>query len=187
MAASWLPMRALITGINGFGAGHLAEHLLRQGWPIAGVAHSAELRLECLRGKVLALAADLLDPAATRAALATAKPDVIFHLAAQSHVPTSHADPTGTITNNLLSQLHLFEAVRALKTDPLIVVACTGDEYGAVRPEDLPVDEDTPLRPNNPYAMSKVAQDMLALQYFLGYGVSTVRLRLVQPYRTRPG
>jgi GDP-4-dehydro-6-deoxy-D-mannose reductase len=110
--------------------------------------------------------------------LADFRPDVIFHLAAQSHVPTSHADPSGTITNNLLAQLQLLETVRALKADPLIVVACTGDEYGAVRPEDLPVDEDTPLRPNNPYALSKVAQDMLALQYFLGYGVRTIRLRL---------
>ena len=171
-------MRALITGINGFGAGHLAEHLLRQGWQVSGVAYSAELRLASLRGQVLALAADLLDPAATRAALVAAKPKVIFHLAAQAHVPTAHADPVGTISNNLLAQLRLFEAIRALDLDPVIVVACTSDEYGAVRPEDLPVDEDTPLRPNNPYAMSKVAQDMLALQYYLGYGVRTVRLRL---------
>lgn len=171
-------MRALITGINGFGGGHLAEHLLGQGWQIAGVAHSAELRLASLRGEVLALAADLLDPIATRAALVAAEPEVIFHLAAQAHVPTAHADPVGTISNNLLAQLHLFEAIRALEFDPLIVVACTSDEYGAVHPEDLPVDEDTPLRPNNPYAMSKVAQDMLALQYYLGYGLRTVRLRL---------
>jgi GDP-4-dehydro-6-deoxy-D-mannose reductase len=131
-----------------------------------------------LRGRIRHCAADLRDAAAVRALLADIVPDVVFHLAAQSHVPTSHADPTGTITNNLLAQLQIFEAVRALKTDPLIVVACTGEEYGAVRPEDLPVDEETPLRPNNPYALSKVAQDMLALQYFLGYRLRTVRLRL---------
>lgn len=171
-------MRALITGINGFVAGYLAEVLLQHDWELAGIALSPDLRHTGLRGRIRHHAGDLRDQATVRALLAEIAPDVIFHLAAQSHVPTSHADPIGTITNNLLSQLQILEAVRALKTDPLVVVACTGDEYGAVQPEDLPVDEDTPLRPNNPYALSKVAQDMLALQYFLGYNIRTIRLRL---------
>ena len=171
-------MRALITGVNGFVGGHLAEHLLRQGWQVSGVGLSAELRLPALRSRVHTQAIDLLDPVATRAALELAAPDAIFHLAAQSHVPTALADPAATITNNLIAQLQLLEAVRALELDPMIVVACSAEEYGAVRPEDLPVDEDTPLRPNNPYALSKVTQDMLALQYYLAYGTRTVRLRL---------
>ena len=171
-------MRALITGINGFVAGHLAELLLRHDWALAGLALSPVLRHASLHGRVRPFGADLRHPGVVRAVLADWIPDVIFHLAAQAHVPTSHADPTGTISNNLLGQLQLFEAVRASGADPLIVVACTGEEYGAVRPEELPVDEDTPLRPNNPYALSKVAQDMLALQYHLGYGIRTIRLRL---------
>ncbi len=171
-------MRALITGLNGFVGGHLAEHLLATGWQVAGVAFTSVLRLPSLQGRVQLLRANLLDQEAIRTALAASAPDVIFHLAAQAHVPTAFNDPAGTITNNLLAQLQLFEAVRALKLDPLIVVACTSEEYGAVRPEELPLDEETPLRPNNPYAMSKVAQDMLALQYFLAHGMRTVRLRL---------
>lgn len=171
-------MRALITGLNGFAGGHLAEHLLGCGWQVSGIGLSGEVRLPSIEGRVQPFAADLLDAAATGAALDAAAPDVIFHLAAQSHVPTAFDDPEATISNNLLAQLRLLEVVRARGGDPVVVVACTGEEYGAVRPSDLPVNEATPLRPNNPYALSKVAQDMLALQYFLSYGIRTIRLRL---------
>jgi GDP-4-dehydro-6-deoxy-D-mannose reductase len=180
-------MRALITGINGFVGGHLAEHVLRQGWQVAGLGLAGEIGLATLRGRVEVVSADLLDRDATYGALAATRPDVIFHLAAQSHVPTAFADPATTITNNLFGQLNLLEAVRALALDALLVVACTSEEYGAVRPEELPVDEQTPLRPSNPYAFSKVAQDMLALQYFLAYGTRTVRLRLFNHIGPRQG
>lgn len=171
-------MRALITGINGFAGGHLAEHLLRQGWEVAGLALDPDPSLPALRGQVTMHAADLLDAAATQLALEGARPDALFHLAAQAHVPTAFSDPAATINNNLLGQLNLLEAIRRLGLDPTVVVACTSEEYGAVRPDDIPVDETTPLRPNNPYAFSKVAQDFLALQYHLAYGIRTVRLRL---------
>ena len=180
-------MRALITGINGFVGGHLAEHLLESGWHVAGVAFTSVLRLPSLQGRVQILRANLLEQEAIRTAVAASDPDVIFHLAAQAHVPTAFHDPAGTITNNLLAQLQLFEAIRALKLNPLIVVACTSEEYGTVRPEQLPLDEETPLRPNNPYALSKVAQDMLALQYFLAHGMRTVRLRLFNHIGPRQG
>jgi GDP-4-dehydro-6-deoxy-D-mannose reductase len=170
--------RALITGINGFVGGYLAEHLIERQWHVGGIATSAEIRLPSLRPHVDFISVDLLDAQATRRALKHTRPDVIFHLAAQAHVPTAVAHPVETITNNLQIQLQLFEAIRGLSLDPLIVVACTSEEYGSVRPDDIPIDEETPLRPSNPYAFSKVAQDMLALQYFLGYGMRTIRLRL---------
>lgn len=170
--------RALITGINGFVGGYLAEHLIQRQWQVSGIATSQELRLASLRPRVDFISANLLDKDAIWSALERTQPDVIFHLAAQAHVPTAVAHPTETITNNLQAQLGLFEAIRALGLDPLIVVACTSEEYGSVRPNEIPVNEQTPLRPNNPYAFSKVAQDMLALQYFLGYSMRTVRLRL---------
>lgn len=171
-------MRVLITGINGFVGGHLAEYLLAAtDWEIWGLARGTELRWPTLRGRVQPLAADLLYKASTEAAVRTAQPDIIFHLAAQAHVPTSFADPGTTLTSNLLAQLHVFEGVRAAELDPVILTVCTAEEYGAVRAEDLPVNEDTPLRPNNPYAVSKVAQDMLALQYFLAHKLRTIRVR----------
>ncbi|MBA3947032.1 MAG: GDP-mannose 4,6-dehydratase [Herpetosiphonaceae bacterium] len=171
-------MRVLITGINGFVGGHLAEYLLSASDDeIWGLARSSEVRLPQLRQRVQMVAADLLYRASTEAALRRVRPDVIFHLAAQAHVPTSFADPGTTLTSNLLAELHVLEGVRVIGCDPIILVVCTADEYGAVRPEDLPINEDTPLRPNNPYAVSKVAQDMLALQYYLAHHLRTVRVR----------
>lgn len=171
-------MRALITGINGFVGGHLAEHLLSSGWDVSGLASSPTLRLADLAEHVRIFSADLTDSGATQTTLEQTQPDVIFHLAAQAHVPTAVADPAGTLTNNMLAQLNLLEAVRASALDPTVVIACTSEEYGSVRPEDIPVDEDTPLRPGNPYALSKVFQDMLALQFFIAHQIRTVRLRL---------
>lgn len=171
-------MRALITGINGFVGGHLAEHLLAEtDWQVFGTVREAELQLPTLREHVRATHVDLLDAAAVTRCIAAIQPDVVFHLAAQAHLPTSFRDPAGTLTGNILMQLHLFEAMRAASLDPTIVVVGTGEEYGAVQPHEQPVKEGTPLRPVNPYAVSKVAQDMLAYQYFAAHKLKTIRMR----------
>ncbi len=172
-------MRALITGINGFVGGHLAEHLLGEaGWEIWGLARQAELKLPQLRGHAQVLAADLNDPGAVLAALADTRPDVVFHLAAQSNVPRSFDDPAGTLATNVAAQLNLFQAVLQLRLDPLLVVASSNEVYGHVRPEDLPLNERTPFSPVNPYAVSKAAQDLLAYQYHASHRLRTLRLRL---------
>jgi GDP-4-dehydro-6-deoxy-D-mannose reductase len=105
------------------------------------------------------------------------EPDVIFHLAAQSFVPSSFADPWDTLENNIRSQLNILEAVRWLGRAARVLVIGSNEEYGSPRPEELPLTEESPLRPSSPYAVSKVAQDFLGLQYHLAYGVDVVRLR----------
>jgi GDP-4-dehydro-6-deoxy-D-mannose reductase len=171
-------MRALITGINGFVGGHLAEHLLAEtDWQLFGTAREAELQLPTLREQVRGIQLDLLDGPAVHHWVREIQPQVLFHLAAQAHLPTSFRDPAGTLTSNMLMQLHLFEAIRAAAIDPTIVVVCTGEEYGAVQPQEQPVNEATPLRPVNPYAVSKVTQDMLAYQYFAAHKLKTIRMR----------
>jgi GDP-4-dehydro-6-deoxy-D-mannose reductase len=171
-------MRALITGINGFVGGHLAEHLLAAtDWQVFGMVREAGLHLPALREHVEATHLDLLDASAVKRCIHAIQPDVVFHLAAQAHLPTSFRDPAGTLTSNILMQLHLFEAIRAAAIDPTIVVVGTGEEYGAVQPHEQPVREETPLRPVNPYAVSKVAQDMLAYQYFAAHKLKTIRMR----------
>lgn len=171
-------MRALITGINGFVGGHLAEHLLAAtDWQIFGMVRENGLHLPALREHVEATQLDLLDASAVKRCIHAIRPDVVFHLAAQAHLPTSFRDPAGTLTSNILMQLHLFEAIRATAIDPTIVVVGTGEEYGAVQPHEQPVREATPLRPVNPYAVSKVAQDMLAYQYFAAHKLKTIRMR----------
>jgi GDP-4-dehydro-6-deoxy-D-mannose reductase len=105
------------------------------------------------------------------------KPDYVFHLAAQSNVPLAFKDPEATIMNNVVGQLNLLDALRAKSPDALVLTVGSSEQYGLVRPEDAPIGEDTPFRPNNPYAVSKIAQDALAIQYCLTYGQKIIRVR----------
>lgn len=111
-------------------------------------------------------------------AVEDAAPDLVFHLAAQSSVAQSWQDPEGTILNNVLGQLHLLEVLRQQGRTPRVLIVSSNEVYGApAGPEELPLKETSPLRPNNPYAVSKVAQDMMGYQYFLSHGLPIVRVR----------
>jgi GDP-4-dehydro-6-deoxy-D-mannose reductase len=105
------------------------------------------------------------------------RPDWIFHLAAQSFVPTSWNAPTESLTTNVLAQVNLFEAVRHIGLKCRIQIACSSEEYGMVYPDEVPIKETNPLRPLSPYAVSKVAQDMLGYQYWMSWKVDCVRTR----------
>jgi len=172
-------MRLLITGINGFVGGHLAEHLLDSATgEVWGLAREPALALPELRGRVRLVIADLNHLDQVIAALASVRPEIIMHLAGQSNVPRAFADPAHTLQTNILAQLHLFQAALRLKQDPLILIASSNEIYGLISPADLPIDEDTPLRPINPYAVSKATQDLLAYQYHISHKLRTIRLRL---------
>jgi GDP-4-dehydro-6-deoxy-D-mannose reductase len=110
-------------------------------------------------------------------ALEISRPDYIFHLAAQSFVPASWNAPSDTIITNVTGQTNLFEAIRALKIDPVVQIACSSEEYGLVHPDETPIKETNPLRPLSPYAVSKVSQDYLGYQYFQSYGLKAIRTR----------
>lgn len=173
-------MRALITGITGFAGSHLAQHLLGQAdTQVVGLAspRSDGAPLPPWAERVELLRANLTDPAAVVRALEAAHPDAIYHLAAQASVPRAWSDPAATLTNNIAAQANLLQALVTLKLDPYILIVGSADEYGRVTPKDLPVHEDAPLRPVNPYAVSKVAQDYLGLQYYLSHGLHIVRVR----------
>jgi GDP-4-dehydro-6-deoxy-D-mannose reductase len=123
------------------------------------------------------LAADLRDAAAARAVVEAVRPERIFHLAAQAHVGESWNSPWETIETNLRSQVNLLDAVVLAGLRPRVLVVGSADEYGPVAPEDLPLTESQPLRPDSPYSVSKVGQDMLGIQYFLSYDLPIVRVR----------
>jgi GDP-4-dehydro-6-deoxy-D-mannose reductase len=174
-------MRALITGITGFAGSHLAEYLLNE-HPDVEVFGTYRWRsrmdnVEHLRSRVKLLEADLRDYTSMHAALDKSRPDVIFHLAAQSFVPSSWTAPNETLNTNVTGQTNLFEAIRALRIDPVVQIACSSEEYGLVLPHETPIKETNPLRPLSPYAVSKVAQDYLGYQYFQSYGLKVVRTR----------
>jgi GDP-4-dehydro-6-deoxy-D-mannose reductase len=130
-----------------------------------------------IQDKVRLFEADLKDIVSLNKCLAEIKPDRIFHLAAQSFVPTSWLCPAETFAINAIGQINLFEAVLSLKLSPKIQVAGSSEEYGLVNADEIPMKETNPLRPLSPYAVSKVAQDLLAFQYYKSYGLRTVRTR----------
>lgn len=173
-------MKALITGITGFAGSHLADYLLARGdvevygtirWRsrtenIAHVKRTLNL-IEC----------DLCDAFSVDELISKVKPDLIFHLAAQSFVPTSWNAPCDTLMNNIIGELNLFESVRKVRIDPRIQIACSSEEYGLVYGDELPIRETNPLRPLSPYAVSKIAQDYLGYQYSKSYGFKVIRTR----------
>ena len=174
-------MRVLITGITGFAGSHLADYLLAEhpDVEVFGI-YRWRSRMENVRhleGKVRMIEGDLRDFSSVHSSLAEARPDAIFHLAAQSYVPTSWRAPVETLTTNLTGQTNIFEAVRDLDLDPTIQIACSSEEYGLVLPDEVPILETNPLRPLSPYAVSKVGQDLLAYQYNQSYGMKTIRTR----------
>ena len=171
-------MRALITGITGFVGGHLAEHLLDDGqYEVWGLCRSTGRLPAFLAGRVRELEADLNDRPATARAIAEAQPDLIFHLAGQPFVPESFRDPAGTLAANTLGALHIFLALIEQRSSARMLVVGTNEEYGTVAEEHLPISERAPLRPANPYGVSKAAQSLLAQQYFLSHGLNLVRVR----------
>jgi GDP-4-dehydro-6-deoxy-D-mannose reductase len=174
-------MRALITGITGFAGSHLAEYLLSH-HPEVEVFGSHRWRsrmdnVDHLLDRLHLIEADLRDATSVRHLVAESRPDLVFHLAAQSFVPASWTAPAETLTTNLAGQVNLFEAVRAAGLDPAIQIACSSEEYGLVLPHEVPIREENPLRPLSPYAVSKVGQDLLGYQYFKSYGMRIVRTR----------
>jgi GDP-4-dehydro-6-deoxy-D-mannose reductase len=106
-----------------------------------------------------------------------ARPEAVYHLAAQSSPAESLEDAWATIGNNLLAQLNLFEALLSAGLRPRVLVIGSSDEYGRVRPEELPTHENVPLRPTTPYAVSKVGQDVMGFQYFARHAMPIVRVR----------
>jgi len=171
-------LRALITGISGFVGSHLAEYLIAHtDWQIFGTVYGRLDNIAHLRDRITIYPAELSRLEVVRFILEETRPDYIFHLAAQPISALSRIDPWFTLENNIRAQLNVLEAVVQLKLPSRVLVVGSAEEYGKISPEDLPVDEDTPLRPVTPYGVSKIAQDFLGLQYYLSYGVATVRVR----------
>jgi GDP-4-dehydro-6-deoxy-D-mannose reductase len=176
-------MNVLITGITGFAGSHLAEYILAHhpGVKVHGTVRWRS-RMENIaplvrKGKVTLHEADLKDISSLRKALRASAPDRIFHLAAQSFVPASWKLPSETFTINAVGQINLFESVLAEKLDPRIQIAGSSEEYGMVLPNEVPMKETNPLRPLSPYAVSKVAQDLLGYQYWQSYRLHIIRTR----------
>jgi len=179
-------MKALITGITGFVGSHLAEYILdnHADVQVGGLIRwrSPKQHIEQILDKVTLFYGNLQDLPSLTTMLSRYRPDIIFHLAAQSYVDFSFVAPVDTLSSNVVGTCNLLEAVKQLKQadgyDPVIHICSSSEVYGQVRADEVPITESNVLRPASPYAVSKVGEDMLAFQYWISWKIRTVRSRM---------
>jgi len=172
-------VRILVTGITGFVGSHFAEHALACGAEVFGSYRwrSKTENIEHIRSRIALVECDLRDMSSTHHLIEASRPDFVIHLAAQSFVGASWQAPAETFITNTVSQVNLLEAIRAQGAKPRFLVIGSSEEYGFVQEDELPITEANPLRPLSPYAVSKVAQNLMGYQYFKSYGMHIVRSR----------
>jgi len=175
-------MKVMITGAAGFIGGFLAKHCTDAGARVLGI-DIAETQDRRATGEFELC--DVRNSARLSSLISKFRPQRIFHLAAQSQPVVSLKRPLETIDTNVGGTVSLFESLRTTGVMPVVVVACSSAEYGPVTECNSPVQEDHPLNPLHPYGVSKVAQDLLAAQYFANYAIPAIRIRIFKT--TGPG
>ena len=172
----------LITGITGFVGSHLADYVLELGdeYQVYGVKrwhHSSMHNVRHIVNKVRWVDCDLTDPIAVRDMIDQVRPHKIFHYAAESFVSPSWKHPTHYMTANYNATVNLLDVLRHVGFSMRIHIPGSGEEYGEIQEDELPITEQTVLRPVNPYAVSKIAQDFIGYVYYRSYGVNVIRTR----------
>ena len=187
----WAEKRVLITGINGFAGSNLAEQLVINGAKVYGLVRRHSVpdysNINHLTNNVTLIEGNLDDANSINSAFKMAEPTVVFHLGAQSFVPTSFRCPIETFQTNIIGTSNVLEAVRNSKNIEAVHIAGSSEEYGSISPEELPANEKTLLRPQSPYGVSKAAADIMSQNYCKAYGVPSVITRAFNHTGTRRG
>lgn len=171
-------MRVLVTGSTGFVGKHLLDFLLeKKNIQIIGLLHSPSDKIFSYPKRVDFQACDIRNPKKVGTLLKRVRPDQIYHLAALSNVQLSWENPALFYETNVRGQLNILEAIRKYSPKSHFHAALSSEEYGEVKPNEQPIKETNPLRPLNPYAVTKIAQDYMAYQYFKNFKIHTVRTR----------
>lgn len=186
-------LKVLITGISGSGGSYLADHIT-ENYPtveVHGISRwhstSSHKNLSKCQGKIQVHECDLTDFSSVLSTIKRVRPDIIFHLASHANVRASFTNPISVIQNNVIGTINLFEALRHVGINPQVLHCSTSEVYGQVLPEEVPIKETAPIRAASPYAVSKVAQDLLGLTYFKSYGMRVVRTRMFTYINPRRG
>ena len=170
----------LITGVTGFVGSHLADYCLAQGHTVHGFRryHLSNMHnIDHAADRVEWTDCDMTDPKSVMKAIDTIRPEIVFHMASQSFVSPSWDHPTLYMDANYKMTVNLLEACLHSNINPKIHIPGSGEEYGEITDAELPINESTVLRPVNPYAVTKIAQDLIAYVYHRSYGLDVIRTR----------
>ncbi|CAM8373617.1 GDP-mannose 4,6-dehydratase [Candidatus Methylopumilus planktonicus] len=173
----------LITGITGFVGSHLADYILENFSDKVNLFATRRYHLSRMDNvyhiidKINWVDCDITDPIACKKLINTVKPSRVFHCAAESFVSPSWDHPTRYMSVNYNGTLNLLEALREIGSDAVFHIPGSGEEYGLIYENELPITETTVLRPVNPYAVTKVAQDLIGYVYNQSYGTKVIRTR----------
>lgn len=187
-------MKVLITGITGSGGSYLAEYLVfNRNVEVIGTSRSHNpidhRNIAKVKNQVKLITIDLEDFSSLTRVIEQELPDIIFHIASMANVRDSFDNPTAVVKNNVNITLNLLGVIRLLKErtgyNPLIQICSTSEVYGDVKSGKI--NEDTALKPINPYAVSKLAQDSLSYVYFLNYGLNIIRTRMFSYFNAKRG
>ncbi len=178
-----MKQRVLITGITGFVGSHMADYLIgRKDVELYGTKRWNLSRLRNIRHlledpRLTMIDCDITDPVSVRNLIDIVKPDKIYHFAAESFVSPSWLHPSTYMEVNYNGTVNIMEACRVAKVNPRMLISSSPEEFGDIKPEELPITEETALRPVNPYAVTKVAQDLIGYVYHRSYGTNIIRTR----------
>jgi len=179
----------LITGVTGFVGSYLAEFLLNKGYDVYGTIRwrSRMENIEHIKDKLILMEADIRDAHSMEELIREVKPGFIYHLAAQSYVPASFTAPIDVMETNLHGTINILEAVRKFSPQTRMLTAGSSEEYGLVYPDEIPIKESNELRPQSPYAVSKVGQDKISLMYARAYDLKVMVSRAFNHEGVRRG
>lgn len=180
-----------VTGAGGMIGSHMMEFFAEKSLPSFGTFYMPTTDITELHSSIEMYECDIRDSAKVDAFVCHRKPDVIFHLAAQSFPAVSWDKPLETMETNVGGTINIFEAIKRVRVidpsyDPMVVVACSSAEYGSTLDKlTTPATEDTSLEPVHPYGVSKVCQDLISRQYFVNDGIRCIRARIFNTTGTR--
>ena len=185
-------MSIMVTGAGGMVGSHLVERLNNEKVEVFGTYYKPTTNIDEIDQNIEMIECDVRYPQSLQKVIFDKKPKKIFHLAAQSYPTVSWERPYETMDTNINGTIAIFEAIKTLRRldsdyDPIVVVACSSAEYGQTLEElnGEKVTEEAPLKPLHPYGVSKVAQDLLAFQYFVNDGIKTIRARIFNTTGTK--
>lgn len=177
-----MKQKILITGITGFVGSHLADYIIEKKYKVEvhGTKrwHLSNLKnIKNIISKIQLHDCDITDPISCRELIKKIKPSVVFHCAAESFVSPSWKHPSRYMSVNYNGTLNLLDAIHFLKLKTIFHIPGSGEEYGEIYKNETPIKPETVLRPVNPYAVSKIAQDLIGYVYYKSYGLNVIRTR----------